>query len=151
VTEAGVRIRLDRALRHTQRQHAELAQLERELQRAIDRDDSDAIDRWLSRYSSGLLAHFVLEEDVLFPILGQLGPDADSGVVELVDQHEDMRNELSSLSAASNAYTVAAGLAALRVHVAAHESLEERLATDALSSLEIHHPAAGSTPRRSPL
>jgi iron-sulfur cluster repair protein YtfE (RIC family) len=141
-------VRLERALRHAQRQHVELAELERELQQAIDRHESNEIDTWFARYSSGLVAHFVLEEDVLFPILLQMGEDMRTGVRELMVQHRRLRDDLAKLEATSNAYDVAAGLAALRVQVAAHESLEEGLATDALARAETH--PDGPPPRRSP-
>ncbi len=141
MNDVGFRVRLDRALRHAQRQHTELAALERELQQAIDRDESEQIDTWLARYSSGLQAHFLLEEDVLFPILMRLGDDMCAGVRKLVDQHERLRDDLSKLEATSNAYDVAAGLAALRVQVSAHERLEEGLAVDALARADTHQDA----------
>ena len=148
MNDIGLRVRLERALRHAQRQHVELAELERELQRAIDRHESNEIDTWLARYGSGLLAHFVLEEDVLFPILLQMGEDMRNGVRELMVQHRRLRGDLAKLEATSNAYDVAAGLAALRVQVSAHESLEEGLATDALARAEMQ--ADAPPPRRSP-
>ena len=147
MNDVGIRVRLERALRHAQRQHVELAELERELQQAIDRHESSGIDTWLARYSSGLQAHFVLEEDVLFPILMRMGDDMSSGVRELVGQHRRLCGDLSKLEATSNAYDVAAGLAALRVQVSAHERLEESLATDALARADVHQDAP---PRRSP-
>lgn len=151
MNEVALRIRLDRALRHAQRQHAELAELERELQRAVDRHESSEIGTWLARYSTGLQAHFELEEDMLFPILVRMGEDVCAGVRELVGQHDRLRGELSKLEAASNAYSVAAGLAALRVQVSAHERLEESLATDALAQAEVLHNDEATPPRRTPL
>ena len=134
VNDPRLRIRLDRALRHTRRQHAELAELERELQLSLGEDSGEA-EVWLGRYGAGLQAHFALEEDLLFPILFGLGDEMHSRVHELVHQHDRLRTELSRLASESNAYIVAAGLAALRVQIAAHERLEESLASKALDEL----------------
>ena len=148
MTDVGLRIRLDRALRHTQRQHSELAELERELQQAVDQDDEAEIQVWLERYASGLQAHFVLEEEMLFPILIRVDGELDSNVRKLLDQHDRLRGDLSKLAAESNAYSVASGLAALKVEMAAHARLEEGLAIDALGELPQHLPDPAA-PRRS--
>ncbi len=141
MNDLRLRIRLDRALRHTRRQHAELAELERELQLALGQDAGDA-EVWLGRYGAGLQAHFALEEDLLFPILIGLGDEMHSGVHELVHQHDRLRGELARLASESNAYVLAAGLAALRVQISAHERLEESLASKALDELPHTHAEA---------
>lgn len=133
MNRAGLRKRVDRALRQVQRQHRELAQLEAELRTAVDRHDGDAIAMWLARYRTGLDAHFSIEEEHLFPALGLMDANARSEVRELCEQHLRLRDDLSGLESTSNAYAIASGLAALHVRISDHERKEESLVLGVLA------------------
>lgn len=128
--EAGLRHRLQRALRQIEGQHRHLRPIYAELEIALESGGPRDAREWLDRYREALDAHFRLEEEVLFPALQGLRPDAADPLAALCLEHGDFLAQLDDLAnSLETAYghPSAARVATLGGALAQHERVEERL------------------------
>jgi iron-sulfur cluster repair protein YtfE (RIC family) len=132
--QPGLRKRIEHEATGIRHQHRLLAQLIRDLSAALDDGVQARGQQLVSRLRSALRAHFLLEEDVVFPAFRGLHPEHGTAIDSLTDGHRDLWEELErvELSLEGADLEQAARLfAALRDALAAHEAAEEALLSEA--------------------
>jgi hemerythrin len=129
-----LRIRLQQSLRRTRSQHRNLREIYAELDRALDSREEREVGFWIERLCDALLAHFALEQKVLFPTLVQLIPSARPIVAELKAEHIVFIENLRRRTARSQLEDAVRALSEVRDRLDAHEAAEEELITQALES-----------------
>jgi len=131
--DAGLRFRLRRTARQIAQQHQSIREIVASLERSL-RDGhggSDAVRGVYARYREAVAAHFLLEQDVLFPALHGLHPDRRRELEALEAEHGDFTARLGALGellASAPLPEFGAGFERLAREMAGHESREERLA-----------------------
>jgi hypothetical protein len=132
---AGLRSRLRRALQRVREQHRSLGEIAVELDRALPSGSRESVDVWLTRMRDGLVAHFELEEKVLFPALHGLDPATLPEIEQLERDHGRFLDGLGALLGRelSERALAPAHLKGLRERLAAHELREEHLLARALT------------------
>lgn len=134
--QPGLRKRIEHEATGISHQHRMLAQLIRELSSALDEGMQARSRQVFSRLRSALRAHFLLEEDVVFPAFRGLHPEHEVAIESLADGHRSLWEDLDRLeSSLEGADLGEAGrlLAALREALAAHEVAEETLLSEVRS------------------
>lgn len=96
--------------------------------RASDRDwphePAQQAARLAAFFRQHLLAHFAVEEDLVFPAARSAGPAAEALVAQLLDEHRQMTDLVARLAA--NPQVTAAELRAFGELLNAHIRLEDR-------------------------
>jgi iron-sulfur cluster repair protein YtfE (RIC family) len=134
--QPGLRKRVEHEATGISHQHRMLAQLIRELASALDEGVQARSQQVFARLRSALRAHFLLEEDVVFPAFRGLHPEHEAAIESLTDGHRKLWTELERLEFSLDGADLGeAGrlFAALREALAAHEAVEEALLSEARS------------------
>jgi hypothetical protein len=142
--ETGLRHRLRRALRQTAQQHDRLRVLHRRLEEVIERGAIEAVRPAAERLYSALVAHFELEDAVIFPAFHGLAQRSARELNTLASEHRRYLVEFEHLLAQLDAAALAKfadGYRSFFVALSEHEQREVAL----LSSLE----DAADSPARS--
>jgi iron-sulfur cluster repair protein YtfE (RIC family) len=131
---AGLLRRLRRALKRVEEQHRALREVAIELDRAVASGSRESVDAWLTRMRDGLVAHFQLEEEVVFPALHGLDPEALAEIQQLERDHGRFLAKLAALIGRTPDSSALAprDLKGMRERLAAHEMREEHLLARAL-------------------
>ena len=82
------------------------------------------------RLQGALHAHFLLEEQIVFPMLSALSPDRSRELATLLDDHASLESDFAVLTALISAGTLVPAresLSAFTFVLVAHESREENL------------------------
>jgi hypothetical protein len=137
----GLRRRLERTLRTVEQQHRQLKDVDGELAQAIARGAVTEAQRWLERMRDALLAHFDLEEEVIFPALRGLLPGTHRELAQLERDHQLFLERLhAALGAVPHAARLDRDQTELRRRLDEHERHEERLLALALALEELEQP-----------
>ena len=126
----GLRWRLRRVARELATQHDHLREIVGEINAALDAGDSERTGAAMARYGDALVAHFTLEENVVFPALHGAAERNGETVVDLLRDHVSLFAEVERLIAdATDAGSAdwRARFYQLRRALALHESREEGL------------------------
>jgi hemerythrin len=135
--QPGLRKRIEHEATGIRHQHRLLGQLIRELSGLLDAGRRDRSQQVLSQLRSALRAHFVLEEDVVFPAFRGLHPEHEAALDSLTEAHRSLWGELERLESSlegAELEQAARLFAALRKGLAAHEADEEGLLSEAASA-----------------
>jgi hemerythrin superfamily protein len=128
--QPGLRKRIDHEATGIAHQHRLLRELFDELAKALDDGSRPRCQKLVSRLRSAVRAHFLLEEDVVFPALRGLRPEVGPQVEALSDGHEQLWSELERLESSmeeANLDETATQFASLRQNLGSHEAAEEAL------------------------
>jgi iron-sulfur cluster repair protein YtfE (RIC family) len=128
--ETGLRHRLRRAARQMATQHEHLRTLIHAIADAAEDGRVAEIPESVDRLRGAIEAHFSLEDDVFFPALHGLRPEAGRDLNALMREHVDFLEELARLRTdlTTDALdTFAKGYRAFCKSIAEHECREERL------------------------
>ena len=129
--ETGLRHRLRRALRRIESQHVQMRALLQELEEMARSKDAAGAREPLAHLRDALAAHFELEDQVLFPALHGLSPDARISLESLSEQHREFLAELGDMLA-SKRVCDAEAVARLHASIGEHERREELLLEEIL-------------------
>ena len=124
--ETGLRLRLRRAVRRVESQHAQMRALLGELGAAARDQQPAAVRDPLGRLRAALAAHFELEDQMLFPALHGLSPGALPALEALSDQHREFLTGLDDMLA-SRCACDAEAVSRLHASIGEHERREELL------------------------
>ncbi|MEM7410143.1 MAG: hemerythrin domain-containing protein [Myxococcota bacterium] len=125
--ERGLRLRLQRAGRQMARQHQTL----RPLAQALGAVSEPMSPAHFDRFTEALRAHFILEEDTVFPAVHGLHPETEADLEQLALDHDALREELATL--ARHGTRVSTHAQEFLAHLRAHEAREEALLRRALA------------------
>jgi hypothetical protein len=132
---AGLRFRVSRAARQIQTQHERLRPIFSELGRALSRNAWLEAQTEIFRLEGALQAHFLLEENVVFPALRGLHPECSAELLDLEREHVRVRREIRRIVVEildKDLARAAESLSACVDVITEHERREQ----DLLSSLE---------------
>lgn len=135
--QPGLRRRVEREATGIEHQHQLLAQLIRDLDRALDQGRRERGQQAVSRLRSALRAHFLLEEDVVFPAFRGLHPEREAEIDALSEEHRSLWADLEGLEFSVEGADLAEAarqFAALRRALADHEAREEALLAESRST-----------------
>lgn len=128
--DAGLRVRMRSEERRISAQHERLDRLCQELRNRIDRVGAiQSMDDFML-FKSALEAHMSVEDDIYFPALHGLRPEAGPELEVLIDEHEQMRREVEGireLLVADDRERGSLALGELTGRIARHEVAEEEL------------------------
>lgn len=129
--QPGLRKRVEHEATGIRHQHRLLGQLIGELSGALDGGQRTRSRQIVSRLRSALRAHFLLEEDVVFPAFRGLHPEEGTAIDSLTDGHRTLWEKLErlelSVEQGPDLKEAARLFAVLREALSAHETAEETL------------------------
>jgi len=111
-------------------QHEKLDELCRDVYRCIDKDGPTKAMGDFLLFATALDAHMTVEEDIYFPALHGLRPDAGEELTRLVGEHAQLRQmseRVKGLLKQGDREGAKLGLDQLAREVSAHEAEEEEL------------------------
>jgi len=126
----GLRVRMRNEERRVCSQHEKLDDLVQEIWLELDKDGPAKPKGDFLLFVSVLDAHMSVEEDVYFPALHGLRPDAGDELARLVDEHHALRESAERVTEAfriGDRSSATRELDALARAVKAHEAAEEEL------------------------
>ncbi len=124
---AGIRSRLQRAVGQIEAQHERLAPIFNDLSRALARGAALDAQTAVFELKGAMQAHFLLEEQILFPALRGLYPERLRELDSLEEDHERLRTALRATTAqilASQLELAGETLASCMTSLVAHERRE---------------------------
>jgi hemerythrin-like domain-containing protein len=130
LNDIGLRLRMRGEEKRIASQHAQLNELFVVVTLALERGRVHTAADAFRRFSDALEAHMSLEEDIYFPAIHGLIRDSDQRLIELVDEHRELRADVRHAQAlldAGDRESSPALLEAIAAHVSEHESEEETL------------------------
>ena len=128
--EGGGRLRMRSHVRRIEGQHERLEGIAREVLTTLEREGTAAVVADFLLYETALEAHMTVEEDVTFPRLHGLRADLAPELIDLMQEHEALRNQLVSIKGRLKAGDGAAArgeLESLAFSLEEHEAAEEDL------------------------
>lgn len=125
----GLLYRVKRAAKQIGEQHANIGEIFRGFEPAIERGDSEAARDLFRRYCGAIDAHFALEDGVFFPALHGLHPERVIDLETLSEEHVGFLGQLEHLRSLldTDLAGFGHGLRSLASELGIHESREERL------------------------
>ena len=128
--DAGLRLRMRGEERRITSQHEKLDELCREVYTRIDKDGATKAMGDFLLFATALDAHMTVEEDIYFPALHGLRPDAGEELTRLVEEHARLRRMTDRVKGSlkrGDRETAKLALDELARQVSVHESEEEDL------------------------
>ncbi|MFQ5415491.1 MAG: hemerythrin domain-containing protein [Myxococcota bacterium] len=128
----GLRFRVSRAARQVQAQHERLRPIFADLGLALSRDRGRQAQTEVFRLEGALQAHFMLEEQVVFPALRGMQPEYANELQDLEQDHVRIRREIRLIVEQildSDLALAAKTLEACVTFLAQHERREQLLLT----------------------
>jgi hemerythrin len=129
--QPGLRKRVEHEATSIRHQHRLLGELIGELSSALDGGQRTRGRQIVARLRSALRAHFLLEEDVVFPAFRGLHPEEGSAIDSLTDGHRSLWEKLErlerSVEQGADLEEAARLFSTLRGALSAHETAEEAL------------------------
>jgi len=130
VDDIGIRLRMRGEERRITSQHERLDVLCREVYAQIDKHGAASAAGDYLLFMTALDAHMTVEEDIYFPALHGLRPDAGSELAELVGEHAELRRQAEAIRdqlKAGDRDGARLDLDRLARHISKHELAEEDL------------------------
>lgn len=128
--DVGLRMRMRSEERRITSQHEKLDDLCREVYTRIDKDGAAKATSDFQLFATALDAHMTVEEDIYFPALHGLRPDAGEALARLVAEHDQLRRRVDEVKRAlerGERDDAKRSLDDLAREVTAHEAQEEDL------------------------
>lgn len=97
--DPGLRMRMRGEERRITSQHEKLDDFCREVYTRIDKDGAARAMGDYLLFSAALDAHMTVEEEIFFPALHGLRPDATDDLTRLVAEHEELRLQMEEVKA----------------------------------------------------
>ena len=130
MTNPGLRIRMRNEARRISSQHEKLGEFCREVEVRLEEEGLEEAKAVFRHFEAALDAHMTVEEEIYFPALHGLRPDAWDELVTLVSEHGRLRRMLGYVDRALERLDrerVKHLLGELARQVSAHEAREEEL------------------------